>query len=115
VNVLGLTFKENCADLRNSKVPDIVRELESFGIEVAVSDSLANPGEAMDEYGIELLPLERLPKADGLVLAVAHAEFMAWSEMEIAHLLKAGGVVIDVKSALSPTTVSDAGFVYWRL
>jgi UDP-N-acetyl-D-galactosamine dehydrogenase len=70
--VLGLTFKENCPDLRNSRVPEIVRELESFGVEVAVHDPLADADEAMREYGIRLLAWDALPQADALVLAVAH-------------------------------------------
>jgi UDP-N-acetyl-D-glucosamine/UDP-N-acetyl-D-galactosamine dehydrogenase len=115
VNVLGLTFKENCADLRNSKVPDIIRELESFGIDVAVSDPFANPDEAMHEYGIELRPLDRLPKAEGLVIAVAHSQFRTWSEIEISNYLQAGGVVVDVKSSLAPSILVGAGFTYWRL
>jgi UDP-N-acetyl-D-galactosamine dehydrogenase len=98
VNVLGLTFKENCPDLRNSKVPDIIRELESFGITVAVHDPLADAGEARHEYGLALASWEALPPADALILAVAHDDYRAMGAARIAKRLHPGGVVFDVKA-----------------
>jgi UDP-N-acetyl-D-galactosamine dehydrogenase len=72
VNVLGLTFKEDCGDLRNSKVIDIIRELQSYGVDVHVTDPTADPEEAMHEYGVKLETFEELPRADAVVAAVAH-------------------------------------------
>ncbi|MGA8056334.1 MAG: nucleotide sugar dehydrogenase, partial [Burkholderiales bacterium] len=77
VSVLGLTFKENCPDLRNSRVIDIIRELESYGVTVHVHDPLADSGEAMHEYGVALIPWEHLPKANAMVAAVSHHEFVS--------------------------------------
>src|SRR3546814_11548135 len=73
VNVLGLTFKEDCSDVRNSKVADLVYELKGYGLSVHVYDPIANPAEAEEEYGISLETWEELPQADAIVLAVAHA------------------------------------------
>ncbi|MBI5862198.1 MAG: nucleotide sugar dehydrogenase [Rhodocyclales bacterium] len=98
VNVLGLTFKENCPDLRNSKVPDIITELQSYGIEITVHDPLADAGEAMHEYGLTLTAWENLPAADAVVVAVAHDAYRQCGASGIAGRLKADGCVIDVKS-----------------
>src|ERR1035437_588372 len=74
VNVLGLTFKENCADLRNSKVADVINELKSYGVEVFVHDPYADPEEALAEYGVNLLAWADLPSADAIVAAVSHRQ-----------------------------------------
>ncbi len=115
VNVLGLTFKENCADLRNSKVIDIIRELQSYGIDVSVTDAYADAEEAMDEYGVRLLPWEELPKANALVAAVAHQKYQALSVHEIADKLDAGGVFVDVKAGFKKAPLQEAGYTVWRL
>ena len=112
VIVFGLTFKEDCPDLRNSKVIDVIRELRDYGCEVAVHDPLADGADAMREYGVGLTLWENLPKeADAMVVAIAHRQY---KEMPIKHILSClhpSGVVIDVKSVLSG--VSDHS--YWRL
>ncbi|MBL0141455.1 MAG: nucleotide sugar dehydrogenase [Betaproteobacteria bacterium] len=115
VSVLGLTFKENCPDLRNSKVADLVRELESFGIVIAVHDPRASPGEAMREYGIELMPWQSLGDADAVVLAVPHREYLDRPSHEIAGLAAPGGCVVDVKSALDLDLLEARGLRVWRL
>ncbi len=116
VIVLGLTFKENCPDLRNSKVADLVRELQSFGCEVAVHDPIAAPEEAVHEYGIELTPWHELPKgADAIVAAVAHRQYLAMPLEDILARLKPGGVFTDVKSAYDPAAIRAAGYRLWRL
>lgn len=115
VNVLGLTFKENCPDLRNSKVPDIVRELQSYGIEVAVHDPLADPIEAMHEYGIALKKWTELPPAEAVILAVAHRDYGALEQSQLLVCVKPGGVVFDVKSLLDLTLASAQGYVCSRL
>src|SRR5207237_6886762 len=76
VNILGLTFKENCRDIRNSKVIDVVRELSEFGVECHVHDPEADPAETLHEYGIRLRTWDELPAADALILAVAHRHFL---------------------------------------
>ncbi len=98
VNVLGLTFKENCPDLRNSKVPDIITELQSYGIEVIVHDPLADAAEAMHEYGLTLTAWKDLPAADAVVIAVAHDAYRQRGATEITEQLSAAGCIIDVKS-----------------
>ncbi|MBK9135253.1 MAG: nucleotide sugar dehydrogenase [Betaproteobacteria bacterium] len=115
VNVLGLTFKENCGDLRNSKVIDIIRELESYGVDVFVTDPQAEVEEAMHEYGVRLVPWKDLPKADAIVAAVSHREFMALGAADFAAKLAKGGAFIDVKAGFDRKTLEGAGFRVWRL
>jgi len=114
VGVLGLTFKENVPDLRNSRVPDILGELRQFGIETLVHDPRADAHEAHEEYGVKLSPLAEFEQLDALVLAVSHSEFIAMGAAKIAALVRPGGVLIDVKSALDSTAV-PAGVQYWCL
>ncbi|WP_157268012.1 nucleotide sugar dehydrogenase [Azohydromonas aeria] len=115
VNVLGLTFKENCADLRNSKVVDIVHELQSYGVEVFVSDPQADPDEALHEYGVRLLKWSDLPRADAIVAAVAHREFAELPMEDLNRKLVRGGVFIDVKAAFDARAIEGAGYRLWRL
>ncbi|MEW5769186.1 MAG: nucleotide sugar dehydrogenase [Pseudomonadota bacterium] len=116
VIVLGLTFKENCPDLRNSKVADLVKELQSFGCDVSVHDPIAESHEAEHEYGISLTPWDKLPaQADAIVAAVSHKEYLAMPIGEILGRLKKGGVFTDVKSAYDPAAVRAAGATLWRL
>jgi UDP-N-acetyl-D-glucosamine/UDP-N-acetyl-D-galactosamine dehydrogenase len=114
VGVLGLTFKENCNDLRNSKVPDIVAELGQFGIQPWVHDPLASAHEAKDEYGIELSALESWGTLDALVLAVSHEAYRALGTEALTARVRDGGVVVDVKSALDPSKMRH-GVHYWSL
>ena len=115
VNILGLTFKENCGDLRNSKVIDIINELKTYGVEVYVTDPQAEAPEAMHEYGVKLLPWDELPRADGIVAAVAHKEFAALSLEDIGRKLVKGGAFIDVKAAFDARAIQGAGYQLWRL
>ncbi len=115
VNVLGLTFKENCGDLRNSKVIDIINELKSYGVEVYVTDPQAESEEAMHEYGVPLLPWDELPRADAIVAAVAHKEFAALGMEDFAKKLVKGGAFIDVKAAFDRKAIVAAGYKLWRL
>ena len=115
VNVLGLTFKENCPDVRNSKVPDIVRELVSYGVEVAIADPEADAGEALHEYGLTLTPLAQLPPAEATIVAVAHAAYAQMTPDDMQQLLRPGGVLVDVKSALAWLAAPEHGFCAWRL
>ena len=115
VNVLGLTFKENCGDLRNSKVIDIINELKTYGVEVFVTDAQAEVEEAMHEYGVRLLSWDELPRADAIVAAVAHKEYEALSMEDIGKKLVKGGAFIDVKAAFDQTEITSAGYKLWRL
>jgi UDP-N-acetyl-D-galactosamine dehydrogenase len=115
VNVLGLTFKENCADLRNSKVVDIIHELESFGAEVFVHDPEADPHEAMHELGVPLLAWDALPRADAMVAAVAHRKYRELTAEDICRKLVRGGCFVDVKSAYDMAPLETAGVHVWRL
>lgn len=115
VIVLGLTFKEDCADLRNSKVVDVIRELESYGINVSVHDPRVSAVDASHEYGIELKSWDALPMADALVLAVAHREFLSMPPEKLLEKVVPAGCVIDVKSVLDREMLRERGFRVWRL
>lgn len=113
--VLGLTFKEDCPDLRNSKVIDIVRELEDYKVNVSVHDALADNQEAQQEYAVSLTTWENLPQVELLVIAVAHKEYREKSLDDLLKIVKPGGVIIDVKSILARDEVKSRGFNLWRL
>jgi UDP-N-acetyl-D-galactosamine dehydrogenase len=115
VNVLGLAFKENCPDIRNSKVADILRELAEFGVEVRVHDPLASPEAALHEYGVRLCAWEDLPAADALILAVAHKEFLQKNQSDLTGKIVRNGCVIDVKSVLDAASLRRQGLRVWRL
>ncbi|MEO6746248.1 MAG: nucleotide sugar dehydrogenase [Caldimonas sp.] len=115
VNVLGLTFKENCGDLRNSKVVDIIHELKTYGVEVSVTDPQASAEEAMHEYGVVLHPWSELPRADAVVAAVAHREYRSLEAGDFRDILVPGGAFIDVKSAFAGADLRSAGYRVWRL
>jgi UDP-N-acetyl-D-galactosamine dehydrogenase len=115
VNVLGITFKENLADLRNSRVPDIVRELQSLGVEAHVHDPIADRSEAMSEYGIELRSWDELRPSDALIIAVAHRQFASLSPKSIASKLKPNAWLVDVKACLDARAVRAGGLNLWQL
>jgi UDP-N-acetyl-D-galactosamine dehydrogenase len=115
VNVLGLTFKEDCPDLRNSRVIDIIRELESYGVTVHVHDPLADPGEAVHEYGVALEAWDELPRANAVVAAVAHREFKARPIEDYLAKLTAGGLLADVKGQHDAEALRSRGIQVWRL
>ena len=115
VTVLGLTFKENCPDIRNSKVADLVRELQDYGCDVLVHDPIADPTEAQHEYGIALTSWEKLPQADALVAAVPHRQYLHISLGDLLSKLQPAGVFVDVKSAYLKKAIAEKGFRVWRL
>jgi UDP-N-acetyl-D-galactosamine dehydrogenase len=115
VTILGLTFKEDVPDTRNSRVVDIVRELESFGIQVQVHDHLASPSDARHQYGFAITELEGLQPADAVILAVAHSRYVEGGWPLIQKLLIDGlGLVFDVKARLDRGS-KPAGIELWRL
>jgi len=115
VTVLGLTFKEDCPDLRNSKVIDIIRELQDYGINVQVCDPMADPDEAMHEYGVKLVPLMELKPAAAVIAAVSHRQFLSWSPEEISRYMGDYPVLIDVKGMYDQRAMTAAGIRVWRL
>ena len=115
VSVLGLTFKENCPDLRNSRVIDVINELVSYGIEVHVHDPVPDQQEAVHEYGITLETWAQLPQSDAILVAVSHQEFVAKPLTDYQAKLSAKGVLVDVKAIFDPQVVKAAGIPFWRL
>ncbi|HMM71227.1 MAG TPA: nucleotide sugar dehydrogenase [Rhodocyclaceae bacterium] len=115
VIVLGLTFKENCPDLRNSRVIDVIRELEAYGTEVHVHDPIAAADEALHEYGVTLKSWEQLPRADAIVAAVAHKEFVGRAVADYRAKLGPQGVFSDVKSQFDIEALRAAEIAVWRL
>lgn len=115
VTVLGMAFKEDCADLRNSGVVNILHELREFGVQLQVSDPLADVDEARCEYGVTLLPLKQLKPANALVVAVAHSAYRELSIAQIKHLLKDPPLVMDVKCIFPRSELKAAGIHVWRL
>ncbi|MGZ5045879.1 MAG: nucleotide sugar dehydrogenase [Usitatibacter sp.] len=115
VNILGLTFKEDCKDIRNSKVIDVIRELEEFGVECHVHDPEADPDETMHEYGIKLKSWDELPAADALILAVAHKGFLAMPPAAFLEKIVRKGCLVQVKPALDPAAFTREGVRVWRL
>jgi UDP-N-acetyl-D-galactosamine dehydrogenase len=115
VNVLGLTFKENCPDIRNSKVADVIAELKSYGVDVHVHDPLADAGEARHEYGLELTSWDDLPRAQAIIAAVSHREITSRPLSDLQSKVVENGCVIDIKSQLDAKALREAGLSVWRL
>lgn len=115
VGVFGLTFKENVADIRNSKVPDIIKELREFGIDAKLTDPYADPAETKHEYGLGLTQLEEMKDLDALILAVSHQQYVGQPLSFLVDRLKVGGVLVDVKSALNPGDLPAGRVSYWCL
>ncbi|MFZ6645839.1 nucleotide sugar dehydrogenase [Undibacterium sp. TJN25] len=115
VNVMGLTFKENCADLRNSKIAEMIFELQSYGVDVHIHDPLADANEAMHEYGLKLESWDALPQATVTIAAVSHDELIRRPLSDYASKSLPNGCFVDVKSKFNRTELKDAGFNVWRL
>src|SRR5262245_16277471 len=113
--VLGLTFKEDVPDLRNSRVIDVINELRSFGVEVLVHDPVPDAKDAMHEYGIELVSWDDLPRADALIAAVAHKRFLQMPLDQIVAKVAPGGCFMDVKARFDMAALKAAGLSAWRL
>jgi UDP-N-acetyl-D-galactosamine dehydrogenase len=115
VIVLGLTFKEDCPDIRNTRVVDVVDELKSYGARVHVHDPIASPSEAREEYGIELVSWEALPRSPAIVAAVPHRALLRRSAQDYADKLMGGGLLVDVKCKADVKELRSAGISVWRL
>lgn len=117
VSILGITFKENCPDTRNTKVFDVIQELRTYGIEPVVVDPVAEPSEVKHEYGITLGSMDDIKNSDALVFAVAHQDFKAMNLNQIKTLFKNPNelILIDVKSMFNLKELKNSNFKYWRL
>ena len=119
VVILGLTFKENCPDTRNSKVDDIIKQLNTYGIEPIVVDPWASERDAMHEYGVALTKMEEVKDADCVIIAVAHNEFKAMSIDDIKKLYRESAddekVLIDVKGLYKVEDLKSSNIMWWRL
>ena len=119
VLILGITFKENCPDTRNSKVNDIILRLNEFGIKPLVADPWADPADAKREYGVDLVDWTQVRDADCIVFAVAHNDFKSVTRQQLDRIFKqAEGeqkVIIDIKSILNPEDYASDEYRFWRL
>lgn len=120
VLILGITFKENCPDTRNSKVVDIINRLKEYDINPVVTDAWADPEVAKKEYGVDLVPFDKIPKADCIIVAVGHNEFRFMSMMQLKNLFKKElkdeeKVLVDVKSLYRMDELNASGMRFWRL
>lgn len=115
ITIFGFTFKEDCPDLRNSKVIDIIRELGDFGIRLQVTDPWADPDEALAEYGVELTPFDQLRPANAIIAAVAHEKFRLLESEQLKRLMISPNLLLDVKSIYDRAKLESAGVRIWRL
>jgi len=117
VGVWGITFKENVPDLRNTKVVDVIRELEEYGVEVLAHDAKADPEEALEEYGLSLLPMEAFTGLDALIVAVGHEAYVDMDPALLPGLFEdpSAGLVLDIRGALDNNRIAATGLTYWRL
>ena len=114
VAVLGVTFKENVADVRNSRIPDVIKELKDFGINVLVHDPIVDKQDLKHEYGIDLVEKEELKDLDAIILAVSHDTYKKLGLNDYKSMLNEKAVLLDVKSILDEQEFKK-NFLYWRL
>ena len=115
VAILGVTFKENCSDIRNSKVFDIIKELQDYGVTCLPHEPLANSADVKHEYGIDLVEFEQLNKLNAIILAVPHKEYQSLDPQVLKKQFATQPIIIDVKSILDRDAFEQAGFTVWRL
>jgi len=115
VAVLGITFKENCPDLRNTKVPDIINHLKTYSCEIRVTDPFANSNEAKEQLNIDLLDLNKMDGNDVIIIAVAHDDYKNFTEDQLQKMFNGNGVLIDVKSIYDKDFFPENAINYWRL
>ena len=115
VGVLGITFKEDCPDIRNSKVVDLIKEFEKWGVEVVVTDPYANSDEVFDEYGLKLSSIENFPLVDALVVAVSHKKYRELNFDQLRKLFKSNKPVLaDLKAIYDKDNAASKGFTLFR-
>ena len=115
ISILGLTFKENCPDMRNTKVISIIETLKKYECSVLVSDECADKGDAIDQFGIDLVDISSIQSQDILIIAVSHKSYFSLDEKNFGKMLKPNGMVMDVKSIFSKKKIEKQKFKYWNL
>jgi len=115
VAVLGITFKENCPDLRNTKVPDIINHLKTYSCEIKVTDPFADINEAKEHLNIDLLDLDKIARTDAVILAVAHDEYKGIAKEQWQKIFNGNRILIDIKSIYDKDYFSDTNIIHWRL
>ena len=115
VGILGLTFKENCPDLRNTKVVTIIKSLEQFHCDIIVSDSFAIDSEVKNQLDIDLVPFNRVKNLDAVIIAVKHSAYCNFKEQNWKVLLKPGGLIMDIKSIYNKDKLLLNEYSYWSL
>ncbi len=114
VGILGLTFKENVSDIRNSRVPDIINELKEYGVDIIVTDQYADPKEVLHEFNLNISPIEELTNLDGLIVAVSHSSYKNYLKNEVTKIMKKDSVLVDVKGIVVPSSLPK-NTTYWCL
>ena len=115
IALLGLTFKENCPDLRNSRVVDILTELDEYGCQTLVHDPLADPADAKEEYGVELRSLDEIKDCQAVILAVPHAQYLALAPEDLGAMMSEDAILIDIKSVIDRKGLAAQNLPVWRL
>lgn len=115
IAVLGITFKEDCADTRNSRVMDVIRELETYGVEVLVNDPVINRERVEEEFNLKVVELEDIKEVEAIILAVAHKQYVEMDKEVFKKMLNNRGVIMDVKNILNPQDFEGSGIFLWRL
>ncbi len=115
VAILGLTYKENCSDIRDTRVIDIIKELQSYEVDVLVHDPIADKKTTQNEYGIELVDWNCLTNLDAILITVAHKKYLRLSKQEILDILNARGLIMDIKNIINLVAFSDTDITVWRL
>jgi UDP-N-acetyl-D-galactosamine dehydrogenase len=115
VAVLGITFKENCPDLRNTKIPNIIKHLHTYGCEIKVTDPFADTNEAKEHLNIDLLDLDQMTRNDAVILAVAHDDYKEFNKEQWQKMFNGSGIFIDVKSIYEKDYFIDTNIIHWRL
>ena len=115
VTIMGITFKEDCPDIRNSKVLDIIENLKAAKISIQISDPIVSPEEVQESSGIELTKIENLKPSNILLLAVAHSQFKNLSKSAIKKLIKEGGIIYDLKNIFKKDYFIEDDISHWKL
>ena len=115
IAILGITYKENCPDIRDSRVIDIIKALEAYEVEVVVVDQIADPEQVTKEYGIDLVSWEKLSDVSAIILAVAHKEYTQLTQKDFVKKLKKPGLIMDIKKVIQKDSLKNSGVTVWRL
>ncbi len=115
IAILGITYKENCSDLRDTRVIDIIKELAAYGVKTLVHDPIADPPAVKEEYGIDLIPWDELNKLDAIIITVAHKFYIKLDKNELKNKLNRPSVIMDIKEIINKKDFADSGIIIWKL